>query len=226
MIDERRETQAGLYAVGALPAEELREFEQALLDNLELQLLVQEFRATTEMLPFALPTATAPAALKARVLAGIDRNINSAKTAPPVASEPAIFPAWVPWTVASCLALLCIGLLGLSSGWRRDTRQLGEKLDQVQQAYAELQREQEALQTKLTTTGSNLVGKVTDLEKQLVEKTKEGQKQKTEFQKQLDKASAEVFGAQRQAALFQNQLRVANREIDRLRGLPPGTTLS
>jgi len=176
-------------------------------------------------MPFASPAANAPIALKTRVLTGIDGKISPPKPAQPVVPEPPIFPAWVPWTLLACLALLCIGLLGLSSGWRRHTRELNGKLEQAQQAYADLQREQEALQTRFATTGSNLVGKVAELEKQLVEKSKEGEKQKIGLQKQLEKASSEVFGAQRQAALFQNQLRVANREIDRLRGLPPGTTV-
>ena len=53
MIDERREAQAAEYVLGALPAEELRDFEQALLSNLELQLFVQELRASAEAIPFA-----------------------------------------------------------------------------------------------------------------------------------------------------------------------------
>ena len=46
MIDERREAQASLYVLGGLPADEQREFEQALRTDLELQLMVRNFAAT------------------------------------------------------------------------------------------------------------------------------------------------------------------------------------
>ena len=60
MIDERREAQAAEYVVGALPADELRDFEQGLSSKLELQLFVKDLRESVEMLPFALPAVVPP----------------------------------------------------------------------------------------------------------------------------------------------------------------------
>ena len=51
MIDERREAQASLYALGALPLEETREFETALRGDLRLQLLLAELSGALDGLP-------------------------------------------------------------------------------------------------------------------------------------------------------------------------------
>lgn len=223
MIDERREAQASLYALGALSADELPDFEQALRGNFELQLLVQEFRSTTEMLPFGLPIVSAPAGIKHSVMAAIGGD----KALPPVGNqkEAAIFPAWLPWLLVGCLSLLCIALVGLGASFRRQSGELSEKLDQSQQAFTDLQHQHEELQGRLTQTGAKFSGRVAELEKQLIQKVEEAQHQKMEFRKQLDKSAAEVLQIQRQKAAFENQLRQASRELDRLRNNEPASTI-
>src|SRR6266849_1583355 len=73
MIDEPSEAEASLYVLGALPAEELREFERAMRADLQLQLLVNELRAAAAALVVALPRRDPPPSLKQRLLETIDR---------------------------------------------------------------------------------------------------------------------------------------------------------
>jgi hypothetical protein len=178
MIDERRQAQATEYALDSLPPEELPEFEQTLLSNPELQLLVRELRACAERLPFALPVVPPPPDLKERIFAGIG---GETATAAPVRERSKI-PVWVPWAIAACLAVLCVVLIGftspehhpaefkqkledmrlaaicialiaLGSASRRDSAQLNRKFEEVRQAYTKLQREHETLQGRYLTTG-------------------------------------------------------------------------
>ena len=171
MINERHQGQAAEYALGTLPPDEVREFEQALSSSRELQLFVEELRATAERIPFALPIVTPPPRLKETILA----NIESAdvETVPNVVSlrRRTIFPEWVPWALAACvavmcialvgfsftprpqysefnhnleevrLAVLCVVLIGLSSASRRQSDELNRKLDEAREAQEHLQRE-------------------------------------------------------------------------------------
>ena len=222
MIDERREAQAAEYVLGALPPEELREFEQTLLSNLELQLLVNELRASAEMLPFALPVVTPPAALKEKVLAAI----GGSAVAGGVVRESAVFPAWLPWALAACFAVLCITLLGLGSTAKRESAELSQKLEEARQAQAELQRENEILQASAAAASSNESVRVAVLEKQLTQKTQETKKQMAEARKEAEQAQAEIIRAQRQLNFIQGQLGQTAKDLDRARGLPEGTTLN
>src|SRR5258706_2599163 len=210
MIDERREAQASMYALGALPTDELREFEESLLSSLELQLLVQEFRATAERLPFSLPSVSAPPELKQRILASIDSKGSRLAVVAPVGERP-VFPGWVPWALAACLALLCVALTGLSGMWRRQITEVSNKLEQAEQGLADSQRQQEALQILLSQNKSNLTGRVGELEKQIVQKVQEAQKQKAEGQRLADKAAAEILNVRRQNSRLQARLRQAQK---------------
>ena len=60
MMDERRESQASLHALGILPPAEMAEFEQAVRSDLELQLLVSELREAAAAVVAARPEAFAP----------------------------------------------------------------------------------------------------------------------------------------------------------------------
>jgi anti-sigma-K factor RskA len=100
MIDDRQEELASLHALGLLEGSELQQFLGELAANPELQRKVAELRAAATALAHVAPEAEPPAALRARVLA------SAAAGGPAAAPAPVIrFPAWIPWSIAACLAL-------------------------------------------------------------------------------------------------------------------------
>ena len=106
MIDERREEQASLYVLGALPPEEQTAFETELNRNAELRQLVDALRVSRDALAGTVPLREPPMHLKQRILE---------KIAPPQKSpEPiartgsfSIINIWVPWALAASLAVRC-----------------------------------------------------------------------------------------------------------------------
>lgn len=75
---------AGLYVLGALPADERLEFEAHLSGCDECQQDVRSFGAVVNLLPFGQPQIEPPSALRGRVLAGIrgDAGLSAAPPAP------------------------------------------------------------------------------------------------------------------------------------------------
>jgi anti-sigma-K factor RskA len=199
MIDERRETQASLYVLGALPADEQREFERAMLSDLELQLLVRDLRGTNPRIPGA------PA-----------RYVDIQPAAPPVAEEPGAsrtdWLVWVPWGLAAAFALLNVILLSFGSGLRRENNDLAQRLAETELAYADLQHQQTNLQQKLVRVETNYVGRIADLQKQVRQKTQDYERQKIE----LETRGAEATQARKQMTGLQNQLAQNAIELERL----------
>jgi anti-sigma-K factor RskA len=220
MIDERREAQASLYVLGALPVEEVRDFEQALRADLKLQLLVAELRSAADAMPLAFPQVAPPPTLKQSIL----RAVTPAEAAAvPVVVGPDSFTRalqnWLPWALAGCFAVLCILLLGLGHSFRQQATNFAEELEEKKQQYAELQRQHEELQNQVEQAASNLSKQVGDLRQQVVQKAEEAQKaqkQTAELQRQMEQKGAEVLQLQRQANLLQRQLRQGADEIQRL----------
>jgi anti-sigma-K factor RskA len=220
MIDERREAQASLYVLGALPMEEVREFKQALRADLELQLLVAELRSATDAMVVAFPQVTPPPALKQSILRAVTP---SAATTVPVVVHPDWFTQalqnWLPWALAACFAILCVLLLGLGHSFRQQATNLAEALEEKKQQYAELQRQHEDLQNQIDQSLTNYSKQVGDLRQQVVQKVEEAQKaqkQAADLKRQMEQKGAEVLQLERQASLLQRQLRQSADEVQRL----------
>ncbi len=107
MIDEFREENAALYALGLLEGPDLDAFEAALARDGALRRRVAELTETAASLALLAPAADPPRALRERILASVgtggrrqDRRTRILK-----------FPALLPWAAAACLAVAA-GWLG------------------------------------------------------------------------------------------------------------------
>jgi anti-sigma-K factor RskA len=69
MITEQQQEFASLYALGALSVGEAESFELELRGNPELQSLVADFHATTDLMSIASPHVTPPDSLREKVFA-------------------------------------------------------------------------------------------------------------------------------------------------------------
>jgi anti-sigma-K factor RskA len=102
VIDESLQEQACLYALGALSAQESKEFEALLRDSAELRAQVRELRAVAATIAGNVPALEPPASVKARLLMRIDSHPHIAAS---VGRAPRI-DAWIPWAAAAALAVL------------------------------------------------------------------------------------------------------------------------
>jgi len=101
MIDERMEELAALHALGLLKGEEEAFFENELRKNPELQRLVAELQRASAALAVSAPERSPSPQLRRRLLE---------KIGAPAPSRVILFPQWIPWAAAACLAIFC-GLL-------------------------------------------------------------------------------------------------------------------
>ena len=220
MIDERREAQASLYVLGALPMEEVRDFEQALRADLELQLLVSELRSAADAMVVAFPQVAPPPALKQSIMRAV---WPADPGSMPVVVQPDSFTRalqnWLPWALAACFALLCLLLLSLGHSFRRQATNFADQLEEKKQEYVELQRQNADLQNQIDQAATNYSKQVGDLRNQVVQKAEDAQKaqrQAADLQRQVEQKGAEVLHLERQANLLQRQLRQGADEIQRL----------
>ncbi len=122
MIDDRHEELASLHALGLLEGAELQQFLGELGGNPELQRRVAELRVAATALAHVAPEAEPPAALRVRVLA------SAAAGVPAIAPAAVIrFPAWIPWAVAACLAIVVAWTGRQYSALHRANEGLGEQ---------------------------------------------------------------------------------------------------
>ena len=204
MIDERREAQASLFVLGALPEDEVHDFQRAMRRDLALQMLVRELSATADTLVAAFPRVAPPPALKDRILAHID-------TSP--AGQAGILgwpgrslessPSWLPWALAACFAMLCVVLIYVGNSFRQQVASLRDELDESTQRENEGQNQRESLQTQAQRESSNYVQRLTDFQTQLVRKANDFQKQKEALEKRLSQKTADI---QRQTNALQRQI--------------------
>src|SRR3989442_254094 len=138
--------------------------------------------------------------------------------------ESPAFPAWFPWALAAVLALVSISLAGLGARSRRESHEASDKLEQAQQSLAELERQYATLQDQFAALKKSQVGRISELERQLVQKAQETEKQKNELQKKIDNAAAEVLQIKRQHPVFQNHVGSTSKSLKRA-GLDPANTL-
>src|SRR5438132_9837373 len=151
MSDERREAQATLYAIGALPPEEVYEFEMALRGDLKLQLLLAELAAAADAIAAGLPPQPPPPRLKEKIMAAVDQDLAATSGTGPdlLSGENLSGQVWVGWAVAAAFAVLCLLLLWLGHSFRRQNAALAQELEQLKGQSAQIQAERDNLQEQV-----------------------------------------------------------------------------
>ncbi len=131
-MDERRQEQAGAYALGILPENERAEFEAAMLADAELRRLVADFADSLGETARMLPPATPGAELRGRVLAAIAAapspvGVLTPRAVPADGGRMVGFPSWIGWAAAAAFALMA-GLLAYErAGTRADLARLADE---------------------------------------------------------------------------------------------------
>jgi len=214
MIDERREAQASLYALGALPLEETREFETALRGDLRLQLLLAELSGAADAMVAAFPRLEPPVALKGKLFAAVDQRMIAVPwTAGEVRPDAAAGPTWLPWAVAAGFSGLCVVLIFLGQSFRQQNAGLVQQVGVLKEQFGQLQAERDTLQAQVDQVSTNYGQLNSDFQKQLADKTAEFQRQKADLQKQLEQHAAD---SQRQITVLKRQLFQSSSDKDRL----------
>jgi anti-sigma-K factor RskA len=203
MIDDRRESQASLYALGALPPDEVPEFEVALSRDLELQMIVRELRGTAALLPAAFPQVAPPPALKGKIMASIEAREGAGFIVPLEPSRTPGWLAWMPWAMAACFAVLCVALISLGHALRRQAVTLSEELHHNEQESAALKKQVGQLQVQLKTQATNYQQRVVTIEKETVRRLEEFSRQSASLTNQLGQ---QQFESRRQMANLQKQV--------------------
>ncbi len=213
MIDERRESQACFYALGALPLAEAQEFEQTMRTDLELQLLVTELRAAADSLPASFLRVDPPPALKTKILGAVG---GGGWTPVNIVLWPGALPMWLPWAVAACFALLCVLLITSGRSLREQTAQLKWQLEETTRRNDELQHQGNELQSTLAANFTNYQQRLSDLQKQITQTTADSQRERAARETQFVQKAGET---QRQLTVAQQQLAQKNAELGRLQEL-------
>ena len=150
MIDERMEEQASLYALGLLSGAELTEFETQLRGNAELRRLVEQFRASADLLAASAPQNEPPPHLKQKILGQIEaREIASPKIIPMRPENSSGSIVWLPWALAACLAVVCAILFLDRTKNQTAAAQLKSELNQLREQTGELRAQTDSLQNEV-----------------------------------------------------------------------------
>ncbi len=203
MIDERRETQASLYVLGALPPDELIEFEAGLRSDLELQLLVKELRGTAGAMVGAFPRVAPPPALKQRILAAIDERGGVAPGSVPLDERAPSWMAWVPWALAACFAILCVALISIGKTLRQHAVELTTQLEEKSQQTADLHQQVENLQARISQQTTNYQDRLVEVQKQLIQRIEEINRQTAFITNQLQQQHADT---RRQMVVYRDRI--------------------
>ncbi len=126
MMDERMEEQASLHVLGALTPEEAYAFKQAMKADPELKEYVGRLSLATGALAGSVPLAEPPPQLRASILAQVAPKQKMVGLPEPRQG----FAAWLPWSLAGGMAMLCL-LLSLQDSRLKhalaaETHQLGD----------------------------------------------------------------------------------------------------
>ena len=222
MTDERREAQASLYVLGALPAEELVEFEAALRADLQLQLLVKELRGTAGAMVAAFPRVAPPPALKQRLFAALDqREAPSARVVPLEADGASAWMGWMPWALAACFAILCVVLIAIGQSLRQQALGLSERLNQRDEETDDLKRQVDLLQFQVDQQTTNYQTRIVEVQKQVLQRIADLSRQTAEVTNRLQQQQAE---SQRRLAFYRNQSDQLARQKKILEEALAGTT--
>jgi anti-sigma-K factor RskA len=196
MIDERRETQASLYALGALPPEETREFEAALRANPQLKALVAELRGAADAMVTGFPQAAPPPVLKSRVMGAVTARAaaptGSANVIGTESARPPGWMVWLPYALAACFAILCVVLISLGRHLREQALALREQLTERAAESDDLNSRLEQLRAQTDETGSNYERRMEDLRGDAAKRAAELQRQAVAFTNQLAREQADL----------------------------------
>jgi anti-sigma-K factor RskA len=104
MIDEQQAELASLYAAGALPPLEAKEFEAAMEANAELRQFTAQLRDASAALALSASSVAPPPALREKVLAAVNRPEKVVRL-DFKDQKPAGWKVWLPWAMAAGFAL-------------------------------------------------------------------------------------------------------------------------
>jgi anti-sigma-K factor RskA len=124
MIDERMEEQASLHVLGALSDTEAYEFKKAMKADLELQACVARLSVATGALAGSVPMTEPPPQLRAKILA----QVAPAQKLVSLPERKSGFAFWLPWSLATGLAMLCVLFFAQDSQLRQT---IGEQEKQI-----------------------------------------------------------------------------------------------
>ena len=139
MIDERMQEQASLHVLGALTPAEAREFKAAMRRDSELKEFVARLSTATGALAGAVPLEEPPPQLRAEILA----SVGEPQKIISLPERKRCFLNWLPWALASFIALLFLLHFPQDSQLRRQV--------EVQQKQVSSQQEQIAGQREKIT---------------------------------------------------------------------------
>jgi anti-sigma-K factor RskA len=134
MIDERMEEQASLHVLGALSDTEAYEFKKAMKADPELQACVARLSVATGALAGSVPMTEPPPQLRAKILA----QVAPAQKTISLPERKSGFSLWLPWSLATCLALLCVLFFAQDNRLRQTIGEQEKQIDNLNSLAASL----------------------------------------------------------------------------------------
>ena len=154
MIDERTEELASSYVLGAMDADELKQFERQLHNDAELRRLVAELRGVSELIAGTAPVLQPSAALRIKLIELGDR-----RQLRPLARRS--YDSWLPWALAAGFAALCLMFAWQANGLRVQLDAQQQRMDALNRVADTLRSESADLrQTVLRLQQSNRLANI------------------------------------------------------------------
>jgi anti-sigma-K factor RskA len=157
MITERQQELACLHALGALSLEELAQFEHDLKTNTELLAFRQTLGRVTTGLALTVPLAEPAPELKQQILRALpsaDRVLRPEFA--PDRARVTIFPGWLAWAAAACLAVTTVIYYRQTAALQNKTTTQAQQLAAIQSELADWQAKDRVSQVKIAMLGSLL----------------------------------------------------------------------
>ncbi|MBV9998877.1 MAG: anti-sigma factor [Verrucomicrobia bacterium] len=140
-MDEAKEELAVKYVLGELAWLKEQRFRAALTQDRELREFTCEIEEAFALFALAAPPAAPPSDLPARIV----------RENPKIEGKNFIRGTLVPWALAACLALMCAVLAGSRIRTERKLTRLRDKEVRLEEALADLRRQDLLSQLKITT---------------------------------------------------------------------------
>jgi len=155
MIDERMEEQAALHVLGVLSDTEAYEFKKAMKADPELQACVARLSVATGALAGSVPMAEPPLRLRAKILAQV-APVQKTISLPERKSG---FSLWLPWSLTTGLALLCVLFFAQDSRLRQTISEQEKQINNLNSLAQSLSAATNNLQqTVLALQETNQIG--------------------------------------------------------------------
>lgn len=149
MIDERMEEQACFYVLGVMTPEEEQEFEVALKQSPELQVVVSSLRVTRDAVAGSVPEMEPSFELKQRILAQISPSTTRERSH--VSGSFSWINLWFSWGLTASLAIVCVTLLLHQSRLKSQLSQQASRVETLNQMAESLRSESNSLQRQMVT---------------------------------------------------------------------------